>query len=490
VTFSVAMPGAVHQDLGSHLLRADGQEDVCLAIYAPSTGATRASALVSQILLPEPGERAVHGNASFTGAYFVRAAKHAASLGRGAAALHSHPGGSGWQPMSGSDYDTERSYALLVHEVTGLPLVGMTMAGDEGWSCRRWDPSGIPEHGESVRVVDRRFRVTWNDRLRPAPVISDSQVRTVSAWGEAVQASLARIRVLVVGVGSVGLDIALRLAATGIVQVGVMDFDSLEIVNLDRMIGATLTDVRLTRSKIEVAARLMARAATAKHPRIAMHDLSVCEPAGLAAALDYDIIISCVDRPWARGVLNTLAFADLVPVLDGGIGIDTFDNGEMRNAVWRSHALVPGEPCLICNGQLGAADIQTDKLGLLDDPEYIRGLDHDIRPKRQNVAILAASVSASILAQFVSLTVAPAGSGSPGPLRYALSTHTLEHLDIPVGPHCPFETETAAGDGRIPLTGSHDAAREIQEQRHARQARPIVRVRRELAGLADRLANL
>ena len=142
----------------------------------------------------------------------------------------------------------------------------MTMAGDKCWSCRRWDPSGIPEHGESVRVVDDRFRVTWNDRLRPVPAISDSQIRTVSAWGEAAQASMARIRVLVVGVSSVGLDVALRLAATGIVHVGVMDFDSVEIINLDRMIGATRTDVRLARSKVEVAARLMALAATAQRP--------------------------------------------------------------------------------------------------------------------------------------------------------------------------------------------------------------------------------
>ena len=403
--------------------------------------------------------------------------------------MHSHPGGSGWQAMSRPDHDAERSYARLVYEVTGLPLVGMTIAGDESWSCRRWDPSGTPEHGESVRVVDRRFRVTWNDRLRPVPAITSSQARTVSAWGEAAQASMARIRVLVIGAGSVGLDVALRLAATGIAQVGVMDFDSLEIINLDRMIGATAADVRLARSKVEVAARLMRLAATAKTPAITAHDLSVCEPAGLAAALDYDIIISCVDRPWARGVLNSLAFADLVPVLDGGIGIDTFDDGEMRNAVCRSHLLAPGQPCLVCNGQLDAGDIQVDKLGLLDDPEYIRSATTRTQPSRQNVATLAASVSASLLAQFVSMTVAPAGIGSPGPLRYALSTHTLEHLDIPLRPHCPFETQTAAGDDRIPLTGPHDAARNAQEERHTRQTQPTVRLRRQIAGLADWLAN-
>jgi hypothetical protein len=63
-----------------------------------------------------------------------------------------------------------RSYALMVYEVTGLPLVGMTMAGDGSWSCRRWDTAGIAEHGESVRVTGTCFRVTWNDLLaRPLP---------------------------------------------------------------------------------------------------------------------------------------------------------------------------------------------------------------------------------------------------------------------------------------------------------------------------------
>ncbi len=68
----------------------------------------------------------------------------------------------------------------------------------------------------------------------------------------------------------------------------------------------------------------------------------------------------------------------------------------------------------------------SSKLGLFEDPQYIRGASTDMHRERQNVAILAASVSAilaasvsaSLLTQFVSLTVAPAGIGSPGPLWY------------------------------------------------------------------------
>jgi hypothetical protein len=499
------MSADVHAGLLAHLARRDAQEDVCLATYRPSTGVTRRTAIVTDVITPLPGERAVHGNASITGDYVVRAAAFARRRDEGLVLCHSHPVGHGWQALSTTDRDAERSFANLAREITGVPLVGMTLASrDSSWSARHWDRgAGVDvasTDAENVRVVGARLAVSWNDDVVPPPDVRPAQRQSISCWGQAMHDDLARRSVLVVGMGSVGLEVALHLAATGVTRIGLMDFDTVEEANLDRLIGVTPTDVWLRRAKVDVARRLVLENATASQLHLQTWDHSVCESPGARRALDFDLIMCCVDRPWPRAVLNLLAYTDLVPVIDGGIAVDVFSDGDgMRNATWRSHVLRPGRPCMACNGQLDLGELAADIEGDLDDPEYVRGHDRGAHASTgQNVAVLSISAAAALLAQYVSFNVGPGGMGEPGALQYVLSTNTLEHLPVVSGPHCLYEEAEALGDARPVLSGPHAKAAERRKERAALTLGPragrivddvIWRWRKRLSAIASRVSR-
>lgn len=455
VEVSVTISGAVHERLVSHLLQDPRQEHACLATYVLSTGATRKTQVLTGRILPEGGEVLLHGNATIHGDFILRGAELAAESGAGLALLHSHPGGRGWQGMSVQDEGAERDFANLVREITGRPMLGMTMAGDQALSGRLWDRGVGRKVGfspvESVRVTDPTLSVTWHPRLRPAPVAAPTQVRSVAAWGDDVQADLARLNILVVGAGSVGLDVATRLAASGVSHLAVMDPDVVSPANRDRMIGTTAEDATREVPKVEVAERQARMSGTSPDLVVRPYQISICTDEGLSAALDHDLIFSCVDRPWPRAVLNQLAYADLIPVIDAGIAIDVFPTGRMRQAIWRAHVVRPGRRCLSCIGQLELGLVEADREGLLDDPEYIRRLAPADRPGAPNVALLCASVSGLQLAQFVSYLAGPGGETDGGPLRYSLSDHQLDrvanHHDYCLTEH----EELCAGDDRIKL---------------------------------------
>ena len=450
---SIAMTADVDQQARHHLLRLDGQEDICFGLSRISTGTTRTTALIERLLLPLDGERNVHGNASFEPAFLERAMAEAAGSGAGLVMLHSHPLGVGWQGMSRDDVLAEQGNAPAVYGATGLPFVGLTLAGDGGWSGRFWERTAPHTYPVSwcatVRVVGDRLSVTYMDRLAPVPCSTDAQLRTISAWGEDDQAHLVRLRAGVIGAGSVGGMVAESLARTGFEDVSLIDFDHVETHNLDRLNYASTRDVR--RLKVDALADHLRACATAERFNVHTVAAPVYEEAGYRAALDCDVLFSCVDRPWGRYVLNLMAYSHLIPVIDGGIRARRNCLGKLAAADWRAHTATFGRPCLQCLGQYDPGHVQTEREGLLDDPKYIDGLpdDHPLKV-RQNVFAFSMSCASLQTLQMLALVLAPLDQPNPGSQMYHFVGGFMEEPSYGAcHPECSFPSLVALGDSSI-----------------------------------------
>jgi len=91
----------------------------------------------------------------------------------------------------------------------------------------------------------------------PTPMFNEEQVQRYSRHiilpniGGTGQRKLLDASVLVIGAGGLGSPVAMYLAAAGIGKIGIVDFDRVDVTNLQRQILHTTADVG--RSKVESA---------------------------------------------------------------------------------------------------------------------------------------------------------------------------------------------------------------------------------------------
>jgi hypothetical protein len=449
--FSAVMTHELHKQLVDHLIREDDQEDLCFATYNPGTGTSRHSGIVSSIILPEEGDREVHGNAEFSPQYLERALRIAAERKEGLVFLHSHPF-PGWQGMSDPDVVAETRISPAAYGATGLPLIGMTIGNDEAWSARFWTKHPIEKRVyerqwcESVRVVGKQLKVTFSDWLLKPSFDSGKQLRTISAWGKKTQEDVSRLRVAIVGLGSVGSIVAEILARTGISYFLLIDFDLIEGKNLDRTLGVFDSDVG--NSKVDAIREAISRSATSPNVKVECVQYSICEERGFLEALNCDVIFSCVDRPWPRQALNLIAYAHLIPVIDGGIKVRTNKlNTKIVGADWRAHTIGNERICLECLGQYRSEMAKLESEGYLDDPDYIEGMSEAFREAHENVFPFSAHLAAMEVLQMLSLFIAPSGIADVGLQNYHFVSGRMDvEESAQCQEFCFFPTIIAKGD--------------------------------------------
>lgn len=455
MSFEVAMTAEMGDKARQHLLHYFEQdiyqEDLCFALWRPSTGNKRRTGLVYEIILPQNGERELHGNASFQPEYIARSIELACEKKAGLALMHSHPG-RGWQDMSEADVRAERDVLAYPALSTDLPLIGLTIGATDGyWSARFWEMikgKMTRQRCEKVRVVGTEFfKVYFDDKIAPPPERREILRRTIDTWGNEAQQNIARLRVGIVGLGSVGCIVAEALARTGISRITLIDHDVVQEHNLDRLIYATERDIG--RRKVDLAGQKIRRHTTAKNTDILALPMSIRNSIAYKAAIDCDILFSCVDRPVGRDVLNYIAYAHCIPVIDGGVDVGPV-NHKLQFAHWRAHLIGPQFQCMRCIRQYTSSDVSTELDGSLDSPSYIANLPPEERMNNQNVFSFSLSVAAMELNLMFRYLLAEDGWPISQQHDQHFLTGDITITDGTCHPSCEFLKRVAIGDSEKP----------------------------------------
>ncbi|MGA7174061.1 MAG: molybdopterin-synthase adenylyltransferase MoeB [Candidatus Dormiibacterota bacterium] len=137
----------------------------------------------------------------------------------------------------------------------------------------------------------------------------------LSEVGEVGQAKLLGAKVLLLGAGGLGAPVAYYLAAAGVGTIGLVDFDRVELSNLQRQIVHTVD--RLGMLKTESAA--IALKALNPEVKVVEHNLHLDSSNAAELFGRYDVIVNGSDNFPTRYLANDVAIFLRKPLVDGGI---------------------------------------------------------------------------------------------------------------------------------------------------------------------------
>jgi molybdopterin-synthase adenylyltransferase len=206
---------------------------------------------------------------------------------------------------------------------------------------------------EYLNVLSIGPNITSNSTLEKS--FDDLYDRQIRAFGKNGQKILGLLRVGIVGLGGTGSVVCQQLAHLGIENFMLIDPDTLERSNLNRVVGASPDDVGML--KVDIARRLINQIKPSAVVTVIAD--SVLKNRIARQLVDVDFIFACTDSHGSRAIINQLAYQYFVPGIDMGVVITTEDN-RIQNVAARTQMLVPGLACMVCGNLLDYKEVRRD----------------------------------------------------------------------------------------------------------------------------------
>ena len=140
----------------------------------------------------------------------------------------------------------------------------------------------------------------------PAAVLTNEEIQRYSRHlimpevGMEGQLKLKQAKVLMIGTGGLGAPLGLYLAAAGVGRIGIVDFDTVDVTNLQRQVIHGTKDIG--RPKLDSAAERMAD--INPHVEIVKYETALSSENALDIIKDYDVVVDGTDNFPTRYLVN------------------------------------------------------------------------------------------------------------------------------------------------------------------------------------------
>jgi ThiF family/Prokaryotic homologs of the JAB domain len=315
----LAFAGIHHQRVQAHLFPGDGLEATAILLCGRSTP-PRVRLLVRDIILVPHDACRIRRTDSLTwpGHYIEQAIDRAEREDLTIVLIHSHPGGLLAFSATDDDSDLGVMPSLLLNHGQFHGSAIMVPDGSVRARCYRDDMR--PQPIELVTVAGHNLLYWWEQ-----DAAAGLCTKRPMAFTSEMSREMGRLTAGFVGISGTGSINAEQGCRLGFGRVKLIDFDKLEMKNLNRILNATLRDARAKRLKVDA----FAEAVTAYRGEGVAEPipLSILTREAIIAAGQCDVLVCGVDSQEARQIADLIAIAYLLPLFDVGVVIPVRDAG-------------------------------------------------------------------------------------------------------------------------------------------------------------------
>ena len=394
--YEIVIPSGMTEKLRSHLLHDRSREQMAVLLCGTARTDARVR-LLGRHLLTMPPEAFAHQSAGglvLAPEVQRRILQLAARERLSQVDFHTHPGEGATVTFSGVDDTNERALAsYLARHIPGT-LYASVVLNARASAARIW----THEHGEPVATAISPPDLEGCDVTTPSrhgDVDGGRFDRQVAAFGSEFQRRLGQVKVGLVGLGGLGSVVVEQLARLGVRNWVLVDPDTVEVTNLNRLLGATPRDAEEEVAKVAVASRTIRL--SEPQARVKAIRASVFAPRALTALKECDLLVVATDNDASRLVVNALACQYLIPLVHLGVNLAPKAGGGFGDISGEVAIPAFGQWCLLCGGMVsteraGWDTARSEERALLAAHGYLEGTP---APAVYHLNALVASLAAT-----------------------------------------------------------------------------------------------